>query len=156
MVMHYLGHNVDQCTQANNRFGRADCCSIDLCPPPTEPTTHHCAKGGWPEFAKYDFSFKTTSNAALSWDDLREEVSNASYCGKRPFAFSWHWPGGGGHMMVVKGYLTLNDVNYVIILDPWSPCVGDEEIITYDEYVADPGDHTHWDDYYEVRYTGGS
>lgn len=56
MVMDYLGHNVSQCVQANNRFGRNDCCEIDLCPTPTEPPTYDasgncvgCPCGGWPE-----------------------------------------------------------------------------------------------------------
>ena len=155
MVMDYLGHNVSQCTEANNRFGRNDCCNIDLCPPPTEATPHGCVVGGWPEFDKYGFTFKTTSGAPLTWDQLREQISNESYCKKKPFAFSWGWLGGGGHMMVAKGYFTLAGTNYVVILDPWAPCVGDERIITYDFYNADPTDHTHWDDYYDVTYTGG-
>ncbi|MBI5042523.1 MAG: hypothetical protein HZC10_01535 [Nitrospirae bacterium] len=117
MVMDYLGHNVSQCTEANNRFGR--------------------------------------TSAPLTWDQLREQISNESYCKKKPFAFSWGWLGGGGHMMVAKGYLTLAGTNYVVIMDPWAPCVGDERIITYDFYNADPTDHTHWDDYYDVTYTGG-
>lgn len=57
--------------------------------------------------------------------------------------------------MVAKGYLTVAGTNYVDILDPWAPCVGDERLITYDFYNADPTDHTHWDDYYDVTYTGG-
>ena len=58
-------------------------------------------------------------------------------------------------MMVAKGYLTLSGVNYVVILDPWSPCEGDEEIITYAWYDSAPGHHTHWDDFYDIRYVGG-
>lgn len=149
MVMHYLGNNVAQCTQADNRFGRNDCCNIQRCPNPV--ANHSCVQGGWPEFAKYGFTYKTTSNAALSWNDLRDQISNEPYCKKKPFAFTWHWPGGSGHMMVAKGYLTLNNVNYVVMLDPWAPCVGDERIITYDYYVESPGHHTHWDDYYDVK-----
>lgn len=161
MIMHYLGHDVSQCVQANNRFGRTDCCSIDLCPAPTEPAPAwpnpcNCVCGGWPEFGKYDFSSKHTTNAALSWDDLKNQVSDAPNCKRRPFAFSWHWPGGGGHMMVVKGYVTLAGTDYVVILDPWAPCAGDERIITYDYYVESAGHHTHWDDYYDIEYTGGS
>jgi hypothetical protein len=53
-------------------------------------------------------------------------------------------------MMVVKGYVDLAIGRYVVMLDPWSPCVGDERIITYDYYVESPGHHTHWDDYYDV------
>lgn len=153
MVMDYLGHNVSQCTQANNRFSRTDCpCSQCGSNPVTNPP---CVIGGWPEFDKYGFTFNKTSGAPLTWDQLREQISNQSYCKKKPFAFSWGWLGGGGHMMVAKGYLTLAGTNYVVILDPWAPCVGDERIITYDFYNADPTDHTHWDDYYDVTYTGG-
>jgi hypothetical protein len=153
MVMDYLGHNVNQCTQANNRFGQTNCPCSQCTSPVSNPP---CVSGGWPEFGKYGFTFQTTSDAPLSWDQLRSELSNHSYCGRTPFAFSWHWPGGGGHMMVAKGYLTLAGVNYVAILDPWAPCQGDERIITYDFYNTSPGDHTHWNDYYTVRYTGGS
>jgi hypothetical protein len=153
MVMHYLGHDVEQCVQANNRFGRTDCCNIDTCPNP--PHTHACVSGGWPEFDKYGFTSKHTTNAPLSWEDLTEQISTASYCKKKPFCFTWHWVGTGGHMMVAHGYQTINEVNYVSVRDPWPPCVGDSYIITYDYYVASPGHHTHWDDYYDVTYTGG-
>jgi len=149
MVMDYLGNNVAQCTQANNRFGRNDCCNINLCPNPVQ--NHACVTGGWPEFAKYGFSSKHTANAALSWKDLREEISDSKNCGRRPFTFTWHWPGGGGHMMVSMGYKTQDGTNFVEMIDPWSPCVGDHKFITYDYYVQSPGHHTHWDDYYEVK-----
>ena len=152
MVMDYLGHNVTQCVQANKRFNRNDCPCSQCTSPVSNPP---CVEGGWPEFGKYGFTFQTTSNAPLTWDSLRDEVANAQYCGKRPFAFSWHWPEGGGHMMVVNGYVTVQGTNYVSILDPWAPCQGDARIITYDFYNTSPGDHTHWDDYYNVRYTGG-
>ncbi len=162
MVMDYLGHNVSQCTEANTRFSRTDCCNIDLCPSPTEPPQYdaignciNCACPGWPQFDKYGFTFQKTSGAPLTWDQLREQISNESYCKKKPFAFSWGWLGGGGHMMVAKGYLSLAGTNYVVILDPWGPCVGDERIITYDFYNADTTDHSHWNDYYDVTYTGG-
>ena len=164
MVMEYLGNNVAQCTQANNRFGRNDCCNIDLCPPPTEAPQYdaignciNCVCGGWPEFNKYGFQSTHTTNAALSWEDLKEEISNSSNCGRRPFAFTWKWPGpnGGGHMMVAMGYTTISllpvTLKLVEIFDPWNPCIGDHRYITYDYYVQSPGHHTHWDDYYQVR-----
>lgn len=149
MVMDYLGHNVTQCIQANNRFGRTDCpceqCTNSVANPP-------CVSGGWPEFDKYGFHFKTTSHAPLNWNQIRKQI----YCSKMPFAFSWAWIGGGGHMMVARGYSTQDGINYVAILDPWQPCVGEEKIITYDEYNARLGDHTHWNDYYDIKYTGGN
>lgn len=162
MVMDYLSHNVSQCTEANNRFGRTDCCNIDLCPSPTETPQYDrnmncigCPCPGWPEFDKYGFTFKRTHDTALSWEDLRTQISNEPNCKRKPFAFSWHWSGGGGHMMVVKGYLTLANTNYVVILDPWAPCVGDERIITYADFVQSAGNWTHWDDFYDITYTGG-
>jgi hypothetical protein len=162
MIMHYLGHDVSQCTQANTRFGRTDCCTIDLCPAPTEAPTfdaagncNNCACPGWPQFDQFGFTFKRTNGTALSWSDLRSQVSNQQYCKKKPFAFSWGWTGGGGHMMVVKGFVTLAGVDYVVILDPWAPCSGDERIITYADYVDRAGSYTHWDDFYDITYTGG-
>lgn len=163
MVMDYLGHDVSQCTQANNRFNRNDCCNIDLCPPPTEPPQYdivgnciNCACPGWPEFDKYGFEFKRTHNAPLTWAQIKEQLCKAEYCKAKPFAFSWHWPGGGGHMMVVKGYITLMKGNYVLVLDPWAPCYGDAVIMTYDYYNIYPGHHSHWDDFYDVTFIGGN
>ena len=147
MVMHYLGNNVPQCTQANNRFSRNDCPCSQCTSPVSNPP---CVIGGWPEFDKYGFTFERTSDAALSWADLRKELSQQSYCGKRPVAYSWHWSGGGGHMMVATGYVTVGGVDYVSIIDPWAPCSGDSRIMTYDAYVSGTG-YTHWDDFYRIR-----
>lgn len=161
MIMDYLGHNVSQCAQANHRFSRTDCCTIDLCPVPTEAPQYNtfgncinCACPGWPEFDAWGFSFKRTSSQALTWDQVRNQISNEPCCLKKPFAFSWGWLGGGGHMMVAKGYISLSGVNYVVIFDPWSPCVGDERIITYNFYDSSPTDHVHWDDFYDITYVG--
>ncbi|HEX5758338.1 MAG TPA: papain-like cysteine protease family protein [Thermoanaerobaculia bacterium] len=148
MVMHYLGNNVDQCTQANNRFGRTDCPCAQCGPNPV--ANPPCVEGGWPQFEKYGFTSVHTTDAPLSWSTLRRELSQNSRCGKRPFAYTWHWNGGGGHMMAATGYVTLGGENYVSILDPWAPCVGDARILTYAAYVGGSG-YTHWDDYYRVR-----
>jgi hypothetical protein len=137
MVMAALGTTVAQCDEANKRFGRSDCCNT--------PTPGACVNGGWPEFDKYGFTFKTTSDAALTWDQLKQQI----YCAKKPYAFSWHWTGGGGHMMVVIGYAEIGTSRFVAINDPWAPNVGDQRFIAYDEYVSGT-DHTHWDDYYDV------
>lgn len=148
MVMDYLGNNVAQCTQANNRFGVTNCpcfqCGAD---PQTNPP---CVNGGWPEFDKYGFTFQRTSNTAVSWATLKEELSNRRKCGDRPIAFSWHWDGGSGHMMVAVGYATVFGVNFVSIQDPWAPCTGDARIITYAAYVDGTG-YSHWDDFYQIK-----
>lgn len=135
MVMNYLGASVTQCHQANEEFSRTDCCDT--------PTPMGCINGGWPEFDKYGYN--ATVGGALSWTDLKAQID----ANETPYAFSWHWNGGGGHMMVVTGYKVIAGQNYVTINDPWSPNVGDQRDILYSEYVSGSG-YTHWRDYYDV------
>lgn len=137
MCMDFLGTNVSQCDEANKRFGRNDCCN--------NPVPNACVNGGWPEFDKYNFTATRTSNTALTWDQVKEQI----YCKRKPFAFSWHWNTGGGHMMVVRGYVSLNGTNYVYVNDPWAPNVGEQRIQTYDSYVTGTT-YTHWDDFYDI------
>ena len=137
MVMEFLGVNVTQCDEANKRFGLNDCCNA--------PSPNRCVNGGWPEFDKYGFTFQKTANAPLSWEAVKSQLD----CQRKPFAFAWHWSGGGGHMMVVTGYVVIDDVNWVYVNDPWPPNVGDRYTKSYDDYVSG-SDHTHWNDYYNV------
>ena len=141
MVMEYLGTNVNQCTQVNDRYSMANCCTL--------PFPGACNLTGWPEFDRYGFRFTRTSSTALTWDQLKKEISRNSYCGKRPFCFTWHWNGGGGHMMVVIGYDSTDGVRHVEVNDLWLPNVGDNYIVTYDRYVSGPT-YTHWDDFYQI------
>ncbi|MEK6374734.1 MAG: papain-like cysteine protease family protein [Acidobacteriota bacterium] len=139
MTMNYHGASVTQCDEANKQFGMTTCCA----------STAGCVTGGWPEYPKYGFSSVHTTNAPLTWNQLRGEI----YCQKRPFAFSWHWIGDGGHMMVVSGYDTIAGVNYVRVNNPWpwDPSGGGAQYFTtYDDYVSGP-DHTHWDDYHQIH-----
>ncbi|HEV8583966.1 MAG TPA: papain-like cysteine protease family protein [Methylomirabilota bacterium] len=147
MVMHYLGNNVPQCTQANNRFNRNDC-PCAQCGPNAQPNPP-CVIGGWPEFDRYGFDHRRTNDTPLTWDQLTRELSRQSGCGRRPVAFSWAWTGGGGHMMVMTGFASLGGVNHVTIVDPWAPCLGDSRIVPYDAFVSGNG-YTHWDDFYEI------
>jgi hypothetical protein len=136
--------NVQQCDEANQRFGRSDCCN--------SPVPSQCVNGGWPEYSKYSFTADTTSDAPLTWKQIQRQI----YCARKPFAFSWHWNGGGGHMMVATGYATIDGARYVSVNNPWPPTTGVQEVDTYDEYAGGSGyDHTHWNDYYDITYTGG-
>jgi hypothetical protein len=161
MIMEYLGRNVTQCEQVNNRYGRTECCSIDVSAPKFGRFQNdssvlaylNCARSGWPEFRKYNFAFRKKSNEALTWDELRNQLSAGPNARGKPVAFSWRWNNGGGHMMVAKGYTTIDGTNYVIVLDPWPVNKGDEVIIPYSAYVDDPGRCTHWDDYYDIEVT---
>lgn len=137
MVMDFLGTNVTQCDEANKRFGRTDCCNS---PRPTA-----CVNTGWPEFEKYGFTFNRTSNAALSWEQIRQQI----FCKKKPIAFSWHWSGGGGHMMVVTGYAEVAGTKWVYYDNPLPVNVGSHEFKTYADWVSGPG-YTHWDDFYDI------
>jgi hypothetical protein len=146
MTMRFLGHDVSQCTEANNEFAMTGCC---------QNNSGGCNNGGWPEYAKYGFTTDRTSNKELTWAQVQSQI----YCAKKPFAFSWHWSSGGGHMMVVKGYLTVNGTQYVDVNDPEPftdlahPSGGTETIMTYASYVSGTG-HTHWDDFYNITYKG--
>jgi hypothetical protein len=143
MVMDKWGTSVDQCDHANYYLGEGGCCDIALCPTPVQ--NGDCVHGGWPQFGHYGFDFDTTSNAALSWNEVKNQVDN-----NRPWCITWKWLGNGGHMMVGRGYMTKDEEHYVCIADPWSPCNGDTYYVTYDFYDEDPADHTHWNDYYNV------
>lgn len=137
MCMSYFGKNVSQCEQAKNEFNVANCCGSSQ--------GMECIQGGWPEFNKYGFSNSVTVDEPLSWDEIEHQIS----CLKKPVAFSWHWVGGGGHMMVLTGYNISNNERYVTILDPLPENVGSQSTILYDNYVAGV-DHSHWNDYYNI------
>ncbi len=145
MIMDFHQHGVSQCLQANNELNRPDCCSL------IKPDL--CIQGGWPEFDKYNFTFKRTTDKELTWDQVREQIA----CKRSPIAFSWHWVSNGfnngGHMMVIRGYTSVDGVNYVYVNDPWPPVPdsGEQRIITYDEYVSG-STHNHWHDFYDIKY----
>jgi hypothetical protein len=154
--METLGHDVAQCTQAENLFSES-CC----------PSKDSCDDTGWPQFDKYSFTYKRTNSAALDWDQLREQIGVRG----APIAFTWLFPDGSGHMMVLKGYANIDGVNYVYVDDPWyvpepgQPNQGREQVFTYQWYVKDPaatncdapdgqrlGDHCQWDDFYDFSH----
>ena len=142
MIMEYMGANIEQCDEANKRLGRNDCCN--------KPVPWSCIHGGWPEFDKYGFTSKHTSNAALSWKQVKSQLS----CKKKPFAFTWKFEGedNGGHMMVATGYRTIDGINFVSGYDPlpYDPLLGtNKAYIPYETYVSGSY-YTHWDDYYDV------
>ncbi len=142
MIMTYLGADVDvsQCTQANTRFNRADCCN----------NFQNCVQGGWPQFDRYGFDFDWTG-AALSFNQLKTEFRN-----NRPVGFAWGWQAGGGHYMVARGvYVDGAGTQFVYILDPWPWNAdknngGEARLISYAEFVAVPWDHETWQDDYNI------
>lgn len=144
MVMHYLGRDVSQCTQANDSLGRRDCpctqCTGAMANPP-------CMEYGWPNFGRYGFAFQRTSDVALTWTQLKAEIDAG-----RPVAFTWRYVGGGGHMMVAIGYREIDGRPWVVMRNPEPVCQGDYQTITYDAYVG-YSSYVHWDDFYNIHPT---
>ncbi len=138
MVMDFLGVDVTQCDQANQRFNQTTCCQSS---PPIA-----CVQTGWPEFDEYDFTFEKTNHAHLCWDQIVNQISNE----RAPFCFTKKWTGNGGHMLVVYGYLEIDGERSLLVHDPLPVNVGTSSIIPYEEYISG-ADFTHWNDYYQIR-----
>jgi hypothetical protein len=161
MLMNLIGAahippNVQQCYEANQEFGRTDCCTC--------PTPGACVNPGWPQFDKWGFNSSSTSwGTALSWSQVVAQIDAGT-----PFMFSWAWNGGGAHAMVAKGYsaATIGALRWVLVANPWppqgrcgpggdasGPFGGDLEIDSYAEFVGGPGyDHTHGADIYNIAH----
>ncbi|MFZ1682284.1 MAG: hypothetical protein WAT70_14785 [Rhizobiaceae bacterium] len=159
-TMRHIGNvDVPQCVQANNRLshltGGADCCG--------SPVPAGCVHGGGPEYSKYGFSHNESS--VISWYDLTGQLANGGPFRGRPFGFSWTWlvpdaagklvPSNSGHIMVSIGYASSSAGDYVEIMDPSPPGVGDHRFDLYTFWRKDPADHVHDNDYLNIRYTGG-
>ncbi len=159
MIMEYMGTKISQCKQANDRLEQNDCCKKDSAFRTQSrydslENYFKCQQPGWPQFEKYGFTYKRRLSAPLTWKELKLQLSDSPERKGMPFAFSWRWENGGGHMMIVKGFAVMEGEKYVIILDPWPPDKGDEVIITYSAYVYLLGNYTHWDDFYDISNTG--
>jgi len=72
------------------------------------------------------------SDWPLSWEDITRQIS----CLRKPMAYSYGPSGNVGHVVVIKGYMTLNGTRYLVLNDPWYPCSGKERLITYLDYIT--------------------
>jgi hypothetical protein len=143
MLAKHFDINVNQCDLANHRFGKSNCCT----PQNTNsscPKTVDCNQAGNLELDYVGLKF-SVSTTALSFEDLKKQI----FCAKKPMAYAYGGT-GIGHVLVIKGYITVNGTNYLVLNDPWSPCVGSERTITYEEYADPTGSVTHWDTYYDL------
>ncbi len=145
MLAQHFNVTVTQCSLANQRFGRNDCCNpksdMGNC-----PKTDSCNRPGWIMLGACGLS-SDESAAALSWNSLRKQI----YCSKKPMGYAYGTPGVVGHVLVIKGYLTLGGTNYLVLNDPWAPCNGQERIITYEQYADPAGSATHWRTWYNIK-----
>jgi hypothetical protein len=159
MVSEFItGGNVQQCAEVNRRYGRNDCCN--------NPTPAACNRTGWPDdlLTAAGLTWTRTTDSALSLAMVKSQISRQSSCWARPFAFTWRWTNGGGHMMVARGYRVLElrgvkfgeftlpglKIDMVQVNNPLPVDVGTVEWVTYANYVSGAG-HTHWHDYHSIR-----
>ncbi|NNE75480.1 MAG: hypothetical protein HKN31_00200 [Pricia sp.] len=144
MIAQNEGQIVSQCDLANHRFSKTNCCDFEnqgaSC-----PKTSDCNMPGWLELTFAGVNFSEDVNA-LSWAKLKKSI----YCSKDVLGFAYGTPGVVGHVVAVKGYVSVGGTQYVVLNDPWSPCNGSERLITYDEYVNPAGTSTHWRTWYGI------
>jgi len=144
MIAKNEGKSVTQCDLANHAFSKSNCCDFQNAGQSC-PKTDDCNTPGWLEldFAGLKFSESAT---ALSWAKLKKSI----YCSKDVLGYAYGTSGVVGHVLVIKGYITVAGTNYVVLNDPWSPCMGSERLITYDTYVNPAGTSTHWNTWYAI------
>ena len=144
MLAQHLGLSITQCALANHRFGKTNCCN-DQTPGTPCPKTNDCNTPGWVDL---DFAGAKSSESAtgLSWDNVKSQI----YCTSRPMGYAYGTPGVVGHVVVIKGYVSVGTTNYVILNDPWGPCNGQERLLTYAEYADPSGSATHWNTWYDI------
>ncbi len=144
MLAQHVGISVNQCDLANHRFNRTDCCNNENegsdC-----PKTDDCNMPGWLELNFAGVTFEESSTAR-TWEQLQSQI----YCSKKPMGYAYGTPGVVGHVVVIKGYITVAGTDYVILNDPWSPCNGAERLIAYAEYADPAGSATHWNTWFNI------
>ncbi len=136
MVHSYFGHTVTQCDLANARLGRSDCCNFQnegvSC-----PKTNNCNTPGNTRGAIESLNYEVMqSDTPPGWDVLRKQI----YCSKKPMVFGDGAASGGvGHVRVIYGYVAVGGQRWISLSDPWSPCEGSDDIISYEEYANTSG-----------------
>jgi len=144
MLAQHVNVTTTQCALANHRFGRTDCCDPQNAGA-TCPKRNECNSPGWLELGFLGITADESADA-LSWSGIRKQV----YCRKKPMGYAYGTPGVVGHVVVIKGYVTVGGTQYVVLNDPWAPCAGTERLITYADYVDPAGASTHWNTWYNI------
>ena len=144
MLAKHFSISVNQCDLANHRFGKTNCCTPQNAGSSC-PKTNDCNTPGWLELDFAGLKFDE-SGTALSWEDVRKQI----FCSKKPMGYAYGQEGVVGHVLVIKGYVTVGGTNYVVLNDPWSPCMGAERLITYEEYKDPAGAKTHWNTWFNI------
>ncbi|HEX8490534.1 MAG TPA: C39 family peptidase [Chthoniobacterales bacterium] len=144
MLSQHLGLSITQCALANHSFNKTNCCTEQNAGTPC-PKTADCNTPGWVDL---DFAGAKSAEsvAALTWTKLKKQI----FCTKKPMGYAYGTDGVVGHVVVIKGYVSVGDTNYLLLNDPWAPCGGRERLITYEEYADPAGSSTHWNTWYDI------
>lgn len=143
MIAQNEGVSISQCELANHSFSKTNCCEPNTSGSDC-PKTADCADPGWLELDFAGLKF-TESTTPLSLADIRKEI----YCKKNVLGFAYGGT-GIGHVVLIKGYVQVGGTNWLVLNDPWSPCNGQERLITYEQYVDPAGDVTHWATWHSI------
>lgn len=135
MVHEFFGGSITQCSLANAQLGRTDCCNNQgeaNC-----PKTNECNRPGNTRGAIESLGYTLTqADTPLDWDVLRNEI----YCSKKPMVFADGAAGGGvGHVRMIYGYVNANGQRFISLSDPWEPCEGSDDLISYETYTNTTG-----------------
>src|SRR6476661_3690705 len=109
MLAEHFGIATTQCALANHRFGKTGCCTPQNAGAAC-PKTNDCNMPGWPELDFVGLKFSETGTA-LSWGKVRKQI----FCARKPMGYAYGTPGVVGHVLVIKGYITVAGTNYVIL-----------------------------------------
>jgi hypothetical protein len=140
---------IQQWAQVNGNLQRSDCQQELTNYNPAATPGVPCDQGGGGTYNPFN-SFGNLVGTNLTWDQIRYQIWVLNH----PILFGWHWNGGGGHVMVLTGYLTDAQGNeWVDVNNPEPLDVGDPEVMTYNAWVSGPT-YTHEGDWFDYTYDG--
>lgn len=145
MILDFFRKNISQCELVSDLYfpNTRYCCQ--------SPTPQECIKGGWPRLDFYGVRYSTTSNSAVSWQQIKNDIDRGA-----PLLASFKLASGVGHMVTVVGYgIGAQGNRLVEIINPCdrasaNGCITARHYIDYDRvYVPGlPPYNLHWNDYY--------
>jgi hypothetical protein len=117
ILSYYWANYPSQCQIVNWAYGLNYACgntTFDWYSAANQPNSMYGTAGSVQNILAHWSVPNTAINNYLSWNTVVSDI-NAN----RPFVIRYGWTGGGGHIMVGRGYETYNGVNYVYIMNPW-------------------------------------
>lgn len=134
MAMGYLGVNVQQCAEANVRYGQT--AGVDCC---LQPASAICNKGSYVVIGNYGFTYQQLGAAtALTYSQIEDQIATRNepwilnpYCANQSACGTW------GHVLVGSGYYWPTQPLFLIFVDdPWPVNTGSTYLLPYWEYQS--------------------